>query len=148
MRNGIFLDSNMLIYSLDPNETAKRDKAANLVRRAIGANRLVVSPQTLNECYRVLTDRRKIMPRADARRFIRPFLSRCTAPLDPSNTVLGWEIQDATGFAWWDCLMLASAARAGCRFFVTEDLEHGRVVHDMRIVDLFRDGTDLEAYLN
>ncbi len=138
----------MLIYSLDPAEPAKRAKAADLLRRAIRADRLVLGPQTLNECYRVLTDRRRIMPRTDARRFIRPLVSRCTAPGDASNLARAWEIQDATGFAWWDCLMLAAASRAGCSHFFTEDMEHGRIVHEMRLVDLFRDDTDLDSIVN
>jgi predicted nucleic acid-binding protein len=138
----------MLIYSLDPADAGKRAKASDLLRRAILADRLVVSSQTLNECYRVLTDRRSIMPRADARRFIRPLISRCTAPADASNTPRAWEIQDSTGCSWWDCLMLASAIRAGCGLFVTEDLEHGRVVDDMRIVDLFRGDPGLDEFMN
>lgn len=138
----------MLLHSLDPADAAKRAKAADLLRRALGANRLVLGPQTLNECYRVLTDRRAIMPRPDARRFLRPLIARCSAPGDASNTQRAWDIQDATGFAWWDCLMLASASRAGCSHFFTEDMEHGRVVDDMQLVNLFRDDTDLDAILN
>ncbi|MBB3933141.1 putative nucleic acid-binding protein [Kaistia hirudinis] len=148
MTTGIFVDSNILIYSLDPNEPTKRIKAANFVRLAALSHRLVTSPQTLNECYRVLTDRRKIMPRPDARRFIGSLLPSCTAPIDASTTAKGWEVQDATGFAWWDCVMLSSALKANCGLFVTEDLEHGRVIDGMRIVDLFRDEQGLEALMN
>ena len=148
MQTGIFIDSNILIYSLDPAEAGKRARAGDVIRRAVSTARLVLSPQTLNECYRVLTDRRAIMPRADARRFVTSLMPCCTAPSDIANTRRAWEIQDATGFAWWDCLMLASATRAGCSLFFSEDLAHGRVVDDMRIVDLFRSDTDLDTLLN
>jgi predicted nucleic acid-binding protein len=35
-------------------------------------------------------------------------------------------------------MMLASARRADCSHFLTEDLEDGRMVLDMKIVDPFR----------
>jgi predicted nucleic acid-binding protein len=148
MQNGIFLDTNILIYSLDPADADKRAKAAALIRGAARADRLVVSPQALNECYRVLTDRRAIMPREDARRFVGSLVPHCKAPSDAGNLARAFDIQDATGFAWWDCLMLASAVRAGCRLFLTEDMDHGRLVGELRIVDLFRTDTDLETLLN
>ena len=148
MPNGIFLDTNILIYSLDPADASKRAKATALLRGAARADRLVVSPQALNECYRVLTDRRAIMPREDARHFVGALIPYCKAPSDIGNLAKAFEIQDMTGFAWWDCLMLASAARAGCHLFLTEDMEHGRIVQDMRIVDLFRTDTDLATLLN
>lgn len=148
MQTGVFIDSNILIYSLDPNETEKRARAAGFLRLVAASHRLVTSPQTLNECYRVLTDRRKMMPRSDARRFIASLLPSCTAALDSNTTLQAWEIQDATGFSWWDCVMLASAKKAGCGLFVTEDLEHGRDINGMRIVDLFRDEQGYDALMN
>lgn len=44
--------------------------------------------------------------------------------------------------------MLASAARAGCGLFFSEDLARGRVVDDMRILELFRSDTNLGILLN
>jgi hypothetical protein len=34
----------------------------------------VLSPQSLNECYRVVTEKRGLIPRNDARRFIGAWL--------------------------------------------------------------------------
>ena len=133
----MFIDTNVLIYSLDPNETEKRGKAATLLRNGILAGWIVTSPQTLNECYRVLVDRKKLMPREHARAFLATLLPTCLAPLDVTTTTEAWAIQDRTGFAWWDCVMLASAIQAECSLFASEDLTDGTEIGGLRVANPF-----------
>jgi predicted nucleic acid-binding protein len=99
---------------------------------------LVLSPQSLNECYRALTERRGLLPREAARVYV-VYLNRfSTAPYDFDVTQLAWRIQDRHGFSWWDCVLLASASRADCGVFFSEDLQHGRRVEDLTIMNPFR----------
>jgi predicted nucleic acid-binding protein len=49
-----------------------------------------------------------------------------------------WEIQDSNGFCWWDCMLLASALLARCSIFLSEDLQHGRTVDDMTVLNPFK----------
>jgi predicted nucleic acid-binding protein len=134
----LFVDTNVLIYSLDPGEPEKRAKATALLAAGAQRRALVTSPQTLNESYRILARKRRIMPIEPARGFISALAPTCTAPLDSATMRLAWLIEDRTSYSWWDCLMLAAALRAGCRVFATEDLGHGQLVDDMRIVNPFR----------
>lgn len=62
----------------------------------------------------------------------------CTAALDVHTIRRAWLIEAATDYQWFDCLLLASALISGCRFFLSEDLQDGRLVDDLRIVDPFR----------
>ena len=133
----LFVDTNVLIYSLDPSEPEKRAKAVGLIRTGVLSGTLITSPQTLNECYRVLTEKRRLLTRADAREFLRSLVFTCVAPLDSSTTEAAWKIQDETGFHWWDCVMLASALAMNAAVFVTEDLTDGVAIGGMRIVDPF-----------
>ncbi|MDR4308685.1 PIN domain-containing protein [Chelatococcus sambhunathii] len=132
-----FVDTNILIYAVDPTETEKRPIAADLLRTEAQAGTLVLSPQSLNECYRVLTDRRRLVERAEARRYIQTFARFCTAPLDFGATVEAWRVQDEFGFAWWDSLLLASASLAGCAVFASEDLQTGRRIGGLEIKNPF-----------
>jgi predicted nucleic acid-binding protein len=66
------------------------------------------------------------------------FLVWCTAVLDAHTIRRAWLIEDATGYQWFDCLLLASAVGAGCGFFLSEDLQHGRLIDDLKVVDPFR----------
>jgi predicted nucleic acid-binding protein len=137
MTGPLFVDTNILIYSLDPSEPEKRRRAAKLIQSSFAEGRLLTSPQTLHECYRVLTERRRLIPQVDARTFIRALFSTCTAPLDSTSTEAAWKIQDDTKFHWWDCVMLASALAAGSAVFVSEDLSDGVKIGGMRIVNPF-----------
>ena len=112
MRRGVFIDTNVLIYSLDPNEAEKRTRAAALLRSGMLAGWIVTSPQTINECYRVLVDRKRLMPREHARAFLATLLPTCLAPLDVTTT-------------------------AECSVFASEDLTDGTEIGGLRIANPF-----------
>lgn len=133
----LFLDTNLLVYALDNTDQVKRKKIGGLMASAMATGTLVLSPQSLNELYRVITDRLKLAARDDARRIVENFIPFCTAPLDSETTRLAWTVQDQTGFSWWDCVLLASAIRADCERFLTEDLQSGRVLFGMTILNPF-----------
>ena len=59
-------------------------------------------------------------------------------PLDPGAVELGWAMREATGYQWWDCLLLASARLKNCPYFLTEDMSHGHNVMGVTIIDPFR----------
>jgi predicted nucleic acid-binding protein len=128
MTGRVFVDTNILIYALDPADPSKRQVSADLLRQTITNRSLALSPQSLNEAYRVLTQRRRIMPAAAAREYLSTLAPWAIAPLDAKTTERAFAVEDETGYSWWDSLMLASALQADCRIFVTEDLQDGRTV--------------------
>jgi predicted nucleic acid-binding protein len=140
MTGRVFVDTNILIYALDPAEPAKRQASTDLLKTAISNRSLTLSPQSLNETYRVLVQRRRLMPIDAARSYIRTLAPWAIAPLDAKTTERAFAVEDETGYGWWDCLMLASALQAECRMFVSEDLQDGREVAGMRIASPFADG--------
>lgn len=138
MTGRLFVDTNILIYALDPADPVKRKVSADLLRMTIRSRTLTLSPQNLNECYRVLTDRRHLMPVGDARAYLRTLAPWAIAPLDAATTEKAWEVQDTARLSWWDSLLVASALRAGCRLFVSEDMQDGLEIEGMRIADPFK----------
>ena len=136
-KTSLFVDTNILIYTLDPLEPAKRLVVGEILTQAMQSWSLVLSPQSINEFYRVVTDRRRLMPHAAARRLASSFLPYCSAPLDAETTRYAWTIQADEGFGWWDSLLLAAALRAKCGRFLSEDMQAGRVIGDMTIVNPF-----------
>ncbi|MGH6834735.1 MAG: PIN domain-containing protein [Methylocella sp.] len=133
----LFVDTNILIYALDPAEPAKRAMSADLLRRTMANHTLVLSPQNLNECYRVLIERRRFIPEAAARSYLTCLMPWCIAPLDARTTAKAWAVQDEAGLAWWDALLAASALLAGCKLFISEDMRNGQLISGMRIVNPF-----------
>ena len=66
-RRNCFVDTTLLVYAIDPSNPRKQRIAADLLRAVATADTLVLSPQSLNECYRVATDRRGLLSRKAAR---------------------------------------------------------------------------------
>jgi len=140
MTGRVFIDTNILIYALDPSDPWKRQVSADLLRQTISNRTLTLSPQSLNETYRVLTQRKRLMPTAQARGYIATLAPWAIAPLDAKTTARAFEVEDETGYSWWDSVMLASALLAQCRLFVSEDLADGRDVSGMRVASPFTEG--------
>jgi predicted nucleic acid-binding protein len=115
----------------------KRATSANLLRQTIGNHTLTLSPQNLNECYRVLTQRRRLVPKEAAQSFLTLLIPWCIAPLDAQTTVKAWAVQDEAGLQWWDALLVASALMAGCKLFISEDMQDGSLISGMRIANPF-----------
>jgi predicted nucleic acid-binding protein len=132
-----FVDTMLLVYAVDPGVPDKRRIAADLLRAIVHDGTLVLSVQSLNEFYRVTTDRRGLLSRKRARTEVAKLEPFCTAPYDFATTRHAWQIQDRHGFAFWDCMLLASASRAGCSVFFSEDMQAGRPIDGMTIIDPF-----------
>jgi predicted nucleic acid-binding protein len=145
MTGRLFVDTNILIYALDPADPVKRTVSADLLRRTIKSRSLTLSPQSLNECYRVLTERRKLMPVQQARDYVRTLAPWAVAPLDAAVTLRAWAVQDRAKLSWWDSLLIASALQADCRLFFSEDLQNGLELFGMQVVNPFDGQTRLSS---
>lgn len=140
MTGRVFVDTNILIYALDPSNPAKRQVSADLLKTTIGNRSLTLSPQSLNETYRELVQRRRLMPVDAARTYVRTLAPWAIAPLDAKTIERAFAVEDETGYGWWDCMILAAALQADCRLFVSEDLADGREVAGLRIANPFAEG--------
>lgn len=139
-RMNCFVDTMLFVYAIDPSDQEKQQVAADLLRAVTRADTLVLSPQSLNEFYRVATGRRGLLSRREARVEIEKLRLFCTAPYDFAVTQRAWQIQDRHGFSWWDCVLLASAQLAECRVFFSEDMQHERRIDDLTITIPFITG--------
>jgi predicted nucleic acid-binding protein len=145
-RTSCFVDTNVLVYTIDPSDEEKRVLARALVRSAMERRTLVLSPQSLNEFYRVVTGHRRLVSRPDARRLIASLSTFCIAPSGFHVTQHAWRIQDATNFSWWDCVLLAAASLARVTYFLSEDLHHHHKLFEMTILNPFRLGPDQQLF--
>jgi predicted nucleic acid-binding protein len=137
-RMNCFVDTMLLVYAIDPGNPPKQQLAADLLRAIVRDGTLVLSAQSLNEFYRVATDRRSLLSREEARADVTRLARFCTAPYNFDVTRDAWRIQDEHGFSYWDCVLLASASLAACNVFFSEDLQHERRVDGLTIIDPFK----------
>lgn len=144
-----FVDTNLLVYLHDSKEPEKQACATRILEDLWHSGKGRLSFQVLIEFYAVAT--RKLKPGlepASARQEIQDLLD--WEPLAPSAALLdeAWRIEDRYGFSWWDSLIVAAAVTQNCRALLTEDLQHGLVIDDLRIVNPFLPDFDLASLGN
>jgi predicted nucleic acid-binding protein len=137
-KTNCFVDTNVLVYAMDHNNPHKRVQARVWLEALASDDGLVLSPQSINEFYHVSRRRFRSVGRDELLQACERFLVWCTAALDVRIIQNAWLLEETTGYQWFDCLLLSSAIDAGCSFFLSEDLQHDRLIGDLRIVDPFR----------
>jgi predicted nucleic acid-binding protein len=126
MISRVFVDTNVFTYARDSRAPLKQ-LAAQAWLRALGDHRLgVASPQIVGEYLNVLA-RGKIDMERSARRSSAGLIELWSIGETDNDLVgRGWELHEATGFQFWDCVVIASAIEARCRCLLSEDYQRGR----------------------
>ncbi|WP_423794441.1 PIN domain-containing protein [Methylobacterium durans] len=142
MSDRVFVDTNVFLYARDDLFPEKQATAqiwlATLAARAAA----VVSPQVLGEIHSVALRGRLPIAPDEARRTTRALEPWSAWATDLELIASEWSLRGRTGFQWWDCVILAAAIRAGCRFLLSDDYQHDREVEGLAIVNPFRAGPE------
>lgn len=131
-----FLDTNVLVYTEDRDEPAKRRRSLDLYAECRRSGSGVVSTQVLQE-YFVTATRKLGVDVVIARRRTELFgqLHLVTVGIDD---VLGAaDLHRLHGLSFWDALIVRAALVAGCSRLLTEDLQPGRRFEGLEVVNPF-----------
>ncbi|HEX3864109.1 MAG TPA: PIN domain-containing protein [Stellaceae bacterium] len=118
------LDTNILVYSVDRRWGQKQQLAAHIVDKSIDADcRLTL--QSLSEFFSAVS-RKGILPAIDAAEYVRDWLVAFSC-IAGSTAAVRTALTAATAgrASYWDALLIATSAEAGCRLILTEDLTDG-----------------------
>ena len=132
----LFLDTNVVIYGLDPRDRPKQARALAWLKAAAEANSLTISPQVAAEARSVAVTKLKIRAE-DAAQAILNLLPWCTAPFGPDEVRRALALQARWRLSWWDSLIIASALSARCSHLVTEDGQSAPVIEGLKLIDPF-----------
>lgn len=139
-----FLDTNVLLHSVDDRVPAKRDCAQQWVTACWTRRCGRTSAQVLEEFY---ANARKKFPTAisagDARAVVRRYQLWNPWQSDPATLETAWAIESRYGFGWWDALVVAAAQQQGCRYVVSDGLQHGLQVDSVQILNPFEIGPEV-----
>jgi predicted nucleic acid-binding protein len=138
MSGRTFLDSNVLVYSVDesPAEKAKHERATELL--SAQPENLVVSTQVLQEFY-VVTTRKLKNPLSEelAARAVRAIAKLDVVGVDVPLVLSAVDTSRTAQVSLWDALIIEAASRAGCERVLSEDLNVGQVIRGVRIENPF-----------
>jgi predicted nucleic acid-binding protein len=137
----VALDSSILAYLAEVERVAadgvKIQRTKALLRSFRGVS-LVAPVQALGELFVVL--RRSGASPADARLILQRFAEGFAAPAGNRATALAAaDLAVDHKLQYWDALIVAAAAEAGCALLLSEDMQHGLVTRGVTIVNPLAD---------
>jgi predicted nucleic acid-binding protein len=138
MSGKTFLDSNILVYSVDesPAEKAKHARAIELL--SAEPESLVVSTQVLQEFYVVATRKlRSPLSEERAANAVRGIAKLDVVGVDTSLVLAAIDTARTVRISLWDALIVEAASRAGCDRVLSEDLNEGQAIRGVTIEDPF-----------
>ena len=131
-----FVDTNILLYAADTSAPRKQVTAEALLDQLWRDGSGRTSWQVLHEFY-VNATRKLDLPESSARGAVEAFA--LWQPVDSSLDLIhsAWSLADSASLNYWDALIVAAALRSGCRWLLTEDLQHGRAFGTPRVRNPF-----------
>lgn len=132
-----FLDSNILIYTDDGDVPEKQAVAMGLVEWCRAQDAGVVSTQILQEYFSVTTKKLRV-PVEIARRKTRVFSALSVVSIRAEDVLAAIDLHRLYQLSFWDALVVQAALQSDCSVLYSEDLQHGRRINGLEIVNPFR----------
>ena len=133
------LDTNILVYSMDNGAGWRRPAATEVIARA-AVQDCALTLQAASEFFWV-AKRKNLMPAEKAAAQASDWLDLFPIVAASRNAAKAALATSVAGqLSYWDGLLLATAAEAGCAAMLTEDMADGAVLHGVRIVNPFASG--------
>lgn len=136
MTERLTFDANVLVYAVDRADPVKQRVALQILAQA-RRERWTAALQTLGEFFNVVTCKR-IVTREEAAQMVEVLLTVFDLALpNPSAVRTGVKESVARRFGYWDAVMLATAADAGCTICFSEDMSDGASLGPVTVVNPF-----------
>jgi predicted nucleic acid-binding protein len=132
-----FLDTNVLVYADDKASPAKQRRAIELVAQHRRGRSGVVSLQVLQEYFVTVTRKLGLDPRI-ARRKVELLAQFDVVAPDVSDILAAIDLHRLHEISFWDAMVIRAAGQAGCAVLLSEDMQEGREVDGIRVVNPFR----------
>lgn len=139
MNDRYFLDTNIIVYSLDTDQPRKALIAEKLVTDGATSGLGTISHQVVQEFFNVALRRFKVNMTAPEleRYFFRALLPLMKVSPSASLFLDALQLQSRNQLAWYDSLIIAAAIQGRCRILYSEDLQHGRRFGDLVVQNPF-----------
>jgi len=131
-----FLDTNVLVYSDDPRDPVKQEKALGLIEDHLRRREGVVSLQVLQEYFVSATSKLKLDSEL-ARQRVEVFAKFHVAAPTVTDILAAIDLHRLHRISYWDALILRSAKQSGCRIVLSEDMQHNRAIDGVTILNPF-----------
>jgi predicted nucleic acid-binding protein len=128
----VFLDTNILVYSLDQSNPEKRRKCRGIIRSLTGESSGVISTLVMQEFYVAATVKLGAEPLLikDILRSLERFETVVVTPILIKEAI---DCSIINRLSFWDALIVVSAESANCETLWTEDMNEGQIIRGVCI---------------
>lgn len=135
----ILVDTNVLVYSFDPRDLQKQERAQQVFGQLAGAGRVVLSVQCLTEFFRTVRWRlpNRLSPERALLEVTRFTVACKVLDLTASIVLQACQASNSYQMSIWDALIWAVARVNSIPFVLTEDAEHDTILHGVRYLNPF-----------
>lgn len=121
----IFIDTNILVYTLDTSDKIKHERSRQVLQKIIDKHHPVISTQIINEFYVVAVKKLNADPIV-VKNIIHNFRNMEIVNSDLLLIEEAIDISVISQLSFWDSLVIAAAEKANCEFVFSEDLNVGQ----------------------
>lgn len=132
----VFIDTNVLIYSVDQAAPEKRARAIHLIQEHARLRTAVISTQVLQEFYSAATRKLGIQP-LRAKQHLQDFQNFDVITITPDMIEGAVDCCILNQVSFWDSLIVTAASIAGCKELLSEDLNHSQSIKGVKIRNPF-----------
>lgn len=132
-----FLDTNVLIYSIDGKDPTKQVVAREIVVSAVRGGGFLISAQVLNEFSNIALLKLKLSVE-EVRKFVSFFSRIGVVSLESRWTDAALLLKQRYETQFFDSLLLSAAQENGCDEILTEDLNDGQMYGSVKAVNPFK----------
>ena len=132
----IFIDTNILVYTLDQKNIEKRDMARKIVKKVVESHQPVISTQVIKEFYVVASNKLKADPIV-VKNIIHNFHNMEIVNNDLDLIEQAIDISILSTLSFWDSLVIAAAEKANCEYVLSEDLNSGQNYRGIKLLNPF-----------
>lgn len=135
----IFIDTNLIVYTLDKSNVDKQERARNIIRKIVNVHQPVISTQVIKEFYVVAINKMKADP-IIVKNILHNFRNMEIVTNDLELIEQAIDISVISQISFWDSLIIAAAEKANCEYIFSEDLNPGQTYRGVLVVNPFETG--------
>ena len=132
-----FLDTNILVYSVDKNDPVRHAVARKIVLSAVSSRDFLISAQVLNEFSNIALLKLK-MSVEETRKLVSFFSRMNVVSVNRDWTDKALTLKQSYGTQFFDSLLLVAAEENSCEEILTEDLNDGQMYGSVKAVNPFK----------
>jgi predicted nucleic acid-binding protein len=140
MPDRAFLDTNILTYAQDAGAPEKQRLSREIIAKLADSGNGVISTQVMQEFFVAATRKLGVAPLA-AKGILKTFAVFEIVQVSPLLIHEAIDCSILNQISFWDSLILATAASAGCSNVLSEDLNPGQTILGVKVHNPFPQAT-------